>query len=309
MKKIKYFLFTTLLISSFNSLLAKISIPILWTGVSLYYPNNISAQDVFYFLDRGNQNFNNGLFIHAINTYKEVLALENKGKNAETAYYQIASSYLEINDYINALNNSNELIKLNSYYPDAFFLRGAIYEKLKQYQNAVDDFTMALKRIPSDDPFKAKIYYALGNSKDELRDYEGAKNNYTLALKIIPSDDPFKAKIYGVLGISKKKLRDYEGAKNDFTKAINIDPTWEKLYKERAMVKGLLREMESGILDLNKAIDLKEDFASAYYIRAMFYRMLKKYKKACDDYQQANYYGDKRGLKEFNEMYCFDFVD
>ena len=271
MKKIKYFLFTTLLISSFNSLFAKISIPILWTGVSLYYPNNISAQDVFYFLDRGNQNFNNGLFIHAINTYKEVLALENKGKNAETAYYQIAFSYLEINDYINALNNSNELIKLNSYYPDAFYLRGAIYEKLKRYQNAIDDFTMALKRISSDDPFKAKIYFVLGNSK--------------------------------------LQLRDYEGAKNDYTKAINIDPTWHKPYKDRARVKGLLREMESGILDLNKAIDLKEDFASAYYIRAMFYRMLKKYKKACDDYQQANYFGDKRGLKEFNEMSCFVLVD
>ena len=111
------------------------------------------------------------------------------------------------------------------------------------------------------------------------------------------------------MGNNKFKLGDFEGARDDATKAINIDPYWHKLYRNRAITKGLLGEIESGIIDLNRAIDLKEDFASAYYTRAMFYRMLKKYKKACDDYQQANYYGDKRGLKEFNEMYCFDFVD
>ena len=271
MKKINFFLLTTLFVSSFNSLLGRISIPILGTGVLFFHSTNVSAQDVFYFLDKGNRSRDIGLYMDAIYYFKKVLELETKGKNAENAYYNIAFSYTKIGDYINALNNSNELIKLNSYYPDAFYLRGSIYEKLKRYQNAVDDFNMALKRIPFDDPFKAKIYYGLG--------------------------------------INKIQLRDFEGAKSDFTNAIEIEPNWNSLYINRARAKGLLREMESGILDLNVAIDLKGDPAQAYYLRAMFYRNLKKYKKACDDYQQANYHGDKRGLKEFNEMYCFDFVD
>lgn len=271
MKKINYFLLTTLFVSLFNFLLTRISIPILGTGFLFFHSTNVSAQDVFYFLDIGNKNYNNGLYFDAINNFKKVLLLENKSKNAENAYYKIALSYLKIDDYLNALENSNELIKLNSYYPNAFFLRGSVYEELNQYQDAVDDFNIALKKISTNDPFKAKIYFVLGNNKINLRDFEGAKS--------------------------------------DFTKAIKIEPNWHKLYKNRARAKGLLGEMESGILDLNRAIDLKKDYASAYYVRAMFFRMLKKYKKACDDYEQANYYGDKRGLKEFNEMYCFDFVD
>ena len=271
MKKIQYLLFSTLLISSLNSLLARISIPMLGSGILFFYQTSVSAQDVFYFLDKGNKNRDNGRFMDAIHNFKKVLEYESNGKNAENAYYNIAFSYIQVGDYTNALIYSNELIKLNSYYSDAFYLRGSVFEKLKQYQNAVNDFNIALNRISPDDPFKAKIYLVLGNNK--------------------------------------LNLRDYEGAKNDFTKAIKIEPNWYVLYKNRARAKGLLRELESGIQDLNRAIDLKKDYAQAFYIRAMFYRMLKKYKKACDDYQQANNYGDTRGLKEYRQMYCFDFVD
>ena len=272
MYKIRYFLLTTLLISSFNSLFfSKISITVLGTGAAFFSSKTLYAQNVIYFLDKGSKNFENGLFNNAIKNFKKVLELENVGTNAEKAYFKIAFSYMEIGDYENALESSSALIKLNPNYPDAFYLRGGIYEKLKQYQNALDDLQMGVQRSSSDDPFKAKMYYSLGNIK--------------------------------------LQLRDYEGAKNDYSKSIDIDPKWHTVYKDRARAKGLLRELESGIEDLNRAIYLKNDFASAYYIRAMFYRMLKKYKKACDDYEQANLYGDRRGLNEFNKMYCFDFVD
>ena len=95
----------------------------------------------------------------------------------------------------------NKTIELN---PNDIFLyneRGLIYDKLKKYEEAIEDFTKSIQ-LNSNKYINSGFYYERG--------------------------------------LMYYKLREYEKALNDLNKAIELEPNYSKAYFERASVHSKL---------------------------------------------------------------------
>ena len=75
-----------------------------------------------------------------------------------------------------------EIIKINPKDAKAYYNMGVAYEKLKDYENAINSYKKAIKINPNYD----KAYYNMGVAYGKLKDYENAINSYKKAIEIDP---------------------------------------------------------------------------------------------------------------------------
>jgi len=79
----------------------------------------------------------------------------------------------------------------------------------------------------------------------------------------------------------------FEGALDDATKYIELEPTDEYGYLNRARIYLSLEKPEKALEDANKAIELKPDEPDAYYRRADVYTAMNKDAEAKADEAKA----------------------
>jgi tetratricopeptide (TPR) repeat protein len=101
---------------------------------------------------------------------------------------------------------------------DVYYQRGRTYASLGRYQQAVEDYTQALKRVPKD------AYRPL---------YEG---------RLFES----RAQCY-------VSLKAYARAADDFTQALNREPGTAQLYESRAHCYVFLKAYDQAAADLRRA--------------------------------------------------------
>ncbi|NTV98466.1 MAG: tetratricopeptide repeat protein [Chlorobiaceae bacterium] len=117
----------------------------------------------------------------------------------------------------------SKAIDINPSFTMAYQMRGVAEQQLKQYPQAINDFTMV---IASADPlFKVVGYYNRGVLKNMTGDYAGAIPDFTQAIEI----DRRMAAAYFHRGIAKSKTGDLAGKLLDFREAAKMgDTTAEK---------------------------------------------------------------------------------
>jgi len=98
----------------------------------------------------------------------------------------------------------------------AYNARGISYASIRQYDQAIADFSYAIKLDPQD----AALRLNLGNAWRDRGDYERAKIGYTEAIQL----DPQYAAAYYGRGIVKQKIGDSTGGAADIAKAKEIQP-------------------------------------------------------------------------------------
>jgi tetratricopeptide (TPR) repeat protein len=79
--------------------------------------------------------------------------------------------YFDMMNYVKALEDFNRAIVLHEDYPDCYYYRGLTHNKLKGYDEAIEDF---LKALELNSRFKGSIYNGLGYSYNEKRDFTKA---------------------------------------------------------------------------------------------------------------------------------------
>ncbi|RKU28175.1 hypothetical protein C6499_10255 [Candidatus Poribacteria bacterium] len=141
-------------------------------------------------------------------------------------------------------------------------LRGNVYEKLKEYQKAIDDYTECIKLKPD----FAGAYHFRGVAKWKRHLYEKAIADFEEAIALIPAD----ALSYMLMGDSKLKLKRYEEAVVDFGKAIKLIPNnahayynrgtaryeWGKLEEAREKNEAAQNQYQAADQDLDEALRL-----------------------------------------------------
>ncbi len=143
------------------------------------------------------------------------------------------------------LNKENEVP-----FATQHFNQGTDNYEQGNYQDAINDFTNALKIVPND----AESYYARGLAKDNLGDHQGAIADFTKAIE----NNPQERYAYLNRGVAKAKLEDYQGAVVDHTKAIEIYPGFVSAFEERGIAKESLNDLYGACLDWRMAEDLFE---------------------------------------------------
>uniref|UniRef100_A0A8C9DDS3 Tetratricopeptide repeat domain 6 n=1 Tax=Prolemur simus TaxID=1328070 RepID=A0A8C9DDS3_PROSS len=150
----------------------------------------------------------------------------------------------------NAMKDYQAAISLNPKYSLAYFNAGNIYFHHRQFSQASDYFSKALK-------FDPENKYVLMNraiANTILKKYEEAKEDFAYAIESYP----FWAALYFNRAQLYCCLKQYELAEEDFSKALSLVPNDAVAYNLRAKVRGKIGLIEEAMADYNQALDLEE---------------------------------------------------
>ena len=137
-----------------------------------------------------------------------------------------------------------------------FKKRGECNEKLKQYQEAIDDATTAIKL----DATNAGAYWNRALAYQSVKNYRAGIEDYDKAI-------PF-----------------YKNSTNNLS----------TLYKNRGYLKYKLELLNESIKDDSMAVIINSKNGAAFWNRGSAYAELKQYQKAIDDYKTAVLYVDDK---------------
>jgi len=180
-------------------------------------------------------NFREGKSAYDEEEYDKAMTLFNKdiGDNPKSplSYRYRAGIYYKKRQYANALSDVNRCL---SYTPrkekenksELYRLRGKIYGKLDEMDNAIRDYTLAIKTYPKNIEAcmdRAQIYY-------DKKMYSKAEADYLLILKMDESDEQALAG----MGRNYIAMKNYEEANKVLLKLTRLHPGYSTGYYYRA---------------------------------------------------------------------------
>jgi DNA-binding helix-hairpin-helix protein with protein kinase domain len=127
----------------------------------------------------------------------------------------------------------------------AFYNQGQAYDKLGDYEGAIENYNQAVRLNPND----AKAYVNRGNAHYEMaqhsgdpdKDYKAAIEDFNQALRLNPQESQAYVK-RGVVRneiaqYSKDPDKDYKAAIEDFNQALRFNPQEAEAYVQRGIVR------------------------------------------------------------------------
>ena len=228
-------------------------------------------------------------------------------------YIQIAIACHKCEDFLGAIENFTQALKLNPSNAHLYYFRGLAETKVKYYQGAIEDFTQAISLNPQYiDAYyqRGHIYYSLGGSQKAIEDYrkiislnpnevlaylyrgiirntqgqiQAAIDNYNQALYIKPDF----TEAYLHRGISFDRLGDLYRAIENYNQALRIYPEFTEVYGRRGLAYHRLGNYQEALKDYSQVVLMNPEDAQIYYYRGLIYENLSEYLKALEDYDQA----------------------
>lgn len=200
-----------------------------------------------------------------------------KFEEANKLYYE--------KNYHGAIKLYDEVLKFGEY-AEAYNNRGNVYQILKQYERAIQDYNKALELNPN----LAEAYNNRGFlCMYELKQYERAIQDFDKAIQL----DTKYITSYANLAFTYYKMEQFEQAIQSISKVIELMPNEHISYECRAEAYCKLKNYKKAIVDLNKAIELSPNYVEAYQLRGICYQELGDEAKAQADFKKAKELGYK----------------
>lgn len=159
--------------------------------------------------------------------------------------------------------------------PYLYCLRGQSYDGMKNYSQAIADYTNAIKLDPDDlDP-----YCKRGLAYCQMKNYEKAIADFTSAIKLGPNGSD----LYYNRGCAHYYLQDYAEAIADFTSAIKLSPKDPNSYYNRGVAYSNLAAQDSKKADSLAAANQGKPstgYAASYFKNGTAYLAQAKYQDA-----------------------------
>jgi tetratricopeptide (TPR) repeat protein len=230
------------------------------------------------FFNRGVAAQNSRDYVKAIEQYNEAIRLDSKYVEA---YNRRGWTYNDKGDYDKAIADYNEATRLAPKYIWPYNNRGVSYRAKGQYDKAIADFTEAIRIEPKG----SDLLYRNRAWAYELKgDHDKSIADYTTAIQL----DPKNAGSYTARGNAYRAKHDYPNAIKDFTEVIRLEPRNAQAVRERGLVHVEKKEYDEAIKDYTEAIRLDPKYTLAYYHRGTAYRYFQKDRdKAIADYTEV----------------------
>lgn len=194
--------------------------------------------------------------------------------------------HIQLNQDQTAIDYYSKAIENYKYNSDAittlsiiYYSRGICYSKNKDIDNAISDFTIAIKH---DD--EEELYYinrgrafAINLMNDE------AIKDYSKALDL----NPLNATVFMYRGMIYFDTENYDKSISDFSKAIESNPNQVMAYAHRGNAYLSAGEYDKAIEDYNKAIDLYPSLVDLYFNISNAYERKGDYVLATEFYKKA----------------------
>lgn len=176
-----------------------------------------------------------------------------------------------------------------------YFLLGNAQSAMKNYQDSIDSYTLAISLNPENKEAyaeRAKNLKILGDAKtaaiDEtkIKEIESALDNLTLDIKgkiinltVSILSSPNDAKLYKHRGILRREIGEYQSSLRDLSKAVELDPQNPMLLMQRSITRLKLEDHHGAIRDLERAskLDTKNSMVYSMLSSAFASRDKEKY--------------------------------
>ena len=153
--------------------------------------------------------------------------------------------------FLDAVIEYGRAIALAPELAHTYTLLGVAYEKLGEYQKALDHHSRAIDLDPSD----ATAHYNRGVSHGLMGNWAAALHDYSRSLELDPSDPDARYNRGQLYNRSGK----YQEAVADFTRALESNPSYAAAYNDRALAYGSLGREDAALRDLLHAVELDPD--------------------------------------------------
>jgi len=167
-------------------------------------------------LDDPDKHYNNGIELQeqgqlqeAIEEYDEVIRIDPERADA---YHNRGTAYYRLEQYEQAIADYDEVIRLDPERTDAYYNRALAYYKLEQYGQAIADYYQVIRL----DPDNADAYRNRGVAYGKLGKFQKAIENYDEAIRL----NPEYASAYYNRGIAYDKLGKFQKAIEDYVMLI-----------------------------------------------------------------------------------------
>ncbi|MBU0489573.1 MAG: tetratricopeptide repeat protein [Bacteroidetes bacterium] len=225
------------------------------------------------FFDKGEKEFNAGIFHAAIESFNKCLEIAPYFYDANVGlgkcYYKLDRKKEALDEFNKALGKKSDDIK-------AIFNRGIVMFDLGKYEDALKDFDLVVEKKPDySDVYgrRAFTHLQMGNGDLALKDFGTAIGKY----KDKPDLYHGRAQIYCSLGKSTEALAD-------FSKALQLKAQFPEALLMRATLYDSLGKKTEAVADYSKLIGMNEKSADIYSRRAEAYYELKKWAEANADF-------------------------
>ena len=206
----------------------------------------------------------------AIADYKKTVSIiEASGSNSNNedlpaVYRNLALLYYDLNKNNEALEAINKSLLADPNYINGFQTRADIYQQMKNYAKAKEDYTNAITLL-NDDKAISDLYF---------------DRSYKLGWKTL----------------------DYKSTLDDLNKSIALDPKGAMKFWHRSITYGYKKDNVNSLADCNKAIQLYNEKVPSglYQLRASLKEKAGDFKAAINDYQLALKTDDKNATLYYN---------
>jgi serine/threonine protein kinase len=232
-----------------------------------------SAED---FYKEGREKYDKKDYLRAIEDYNQAIKIN---PDYVLAYISLGLARSDLGDNYKAIEDYNKAIQINPNYALAYYNRGVARGALGQNSSAIEDYTKAIQINPD----YGLAYYNRGIIRRNLGQSSSAIEDYTQAIRINPSD----ALAYANRGVARSDSGDNQAAVEDYTKAIQINPDYALAYYNRGVARTALGNNQGAIEDYTKAIQINPNYLDAYNNRGHARNGLGNYRAAIEDLNQV----------------------
>jgi len=175
--------------------------------------------------------------------------------------------------YFTALLNSGRSKVL------AYALRGVSWYALREYDNAIKDFSQAIMLEPGD----SSLFALRGKALFMKHLYDAALADFTEAIRL----DPTNLVAYNDRGCTLKNQGEYHKAERQFNEVLRMAPNNALAFANRGTLWFAQDDLDKAMADLNRSIQLDPKQSFAYSNRGRVYMKRGDYPEAMADYDKA----------------------
>lgn len=234
-----------------------------------------------------------GLYEKAVEDYDFVY----KKEGDTSVLSRKASLNYKTNNYIGAINDYSELIRMNPENYFYYYKRGNSYVGEGEFGKSISDFNQALSLNPKNN--KALYNRALAYMKNGS--YEKAAGDFSELVKREKNSGYYKN-----LGICYLQIRRIADAREALDKAIEIENADPESYYYKGMTFSFSKQFKEAISLYNMAIERNDQFGAAYFNRGVSKISKSDFKDGCKDIIKSKSLGVKKA-EDMLKNYCKAF--
>ena len=156
-----------------------------------------------------------------------------------------------------------------------YFARAMDFMTIRNYKNAIEDFTRAIELTPDFVP--AYFMRAIAKNKLAILERDQAPTEANSPEEFTPANAKLQAELREII--------------SDYDKVIELSPQMAFAYYNKGVVLAEAGDNTSALSLFSTAISIKPDFGEAYYNRGFIYMQLGQRQKGSDDLSKAGELG------------------